>query len=49
MAPHSRLLRDATVFTLLLTAGVGWAQTRSEITGVIKDGTGAVLPGVTVT
>ncbi|HEY3383557.1 MAG TPA: TonB-dependent receptor [Vicinamibacterales bacterium] len=34
---------------IALAPSAALAQTRSEITGVIKDGTGAVLPGVTVT
>ncbi|MBE3096173.1 MAG: carboxypeptidase regulatory-like domain-containing protein, partial [Planctomycetes bacterium] len=49
MAPRSRWLVVMAAFTLLLMAGTGWAQTRSELTGTVKDITGAVLPGVTVT
>ncbi|MBE3123768.1 MAG: TonB-dependent receptor, partial [Planctomycetes bacterium] len=49
MAPRSRWLVVMAAFTLLLMAGTGWAQTRSELTGTVKDSTGAVLPGVTVT
>jgi hypothetical protein len=33
----------------LFSATPGWAQTRSTLTGTVTDGTGAVLPGTTVT
>jgi hypothetical protein len=33
---------------LVLTGSGAWAQTRSSITGAVKDSTGGVLPGVTV-
>ncbi len=49
MAARSRWLVVAAALILLATAGTTWAQTRSEISGVIKDDTGGVLPGVTVT
>ena len=42
-----RLSLIAATMLLLVPAGA-WAQTDSSIAGVVKDGTGAVLPGVTV-
>jgi hypothetical protein len=34
---------------VLLTGGVAWGQGTAELTGRVTDGSGAVLPGVTVT
>ena len=36
------------ILTYLLSAAVVWAQQTSSIAGVVRDTTGAVLPGVTV-
>ena len=38
-------------FVLVLSAGTGWAQAiaGSQVSGVVKDATGGVLPGVEVT
>src|SRR5918996_6043836 len=34
---------------LLLTAGAAWAQGTAQLSGTVRDESGAVLPGVTVT
>ena len=34
---------------LLLTAGAAWAQATAQLSGTVRDDSGAVLPGVTVT
>src|SRR5688572_13585867 len=34
---------------LLLTAGAAWAQATAQLSGTVRDESGAVLPGVTVT
>jgi hypothetical protein len=34
---------------LLLTAGAAWAQVTAQLSGTVRDESGAVLPGVTVT
>src|SRR5438309_2612642 len=34
---------------LLLTAGAAWAQATAQLSGTVRDSSGAVLPGVTVT
>ena len=34
----------AVLFTMLTTAGA-WAQATAQVSGVVKDQTGAVLPG----
>src|SRR4026208_2173350 len=34
---------------LLLTAGAAWAQGTAQLNGAVRDESGAVLPGVTVT
>jgi hypothetical protein len=39
----------AGVFLLILTGGDAWAQATAQISGTVKDQTGAVLPGVEVT
>ena len=39
-----------TLVSLLVSAALGWAQTGTgNIQGIVKDATGAVLPGATVT
>ena len=40
-------LRGALI--LLLTAGAAWAQATAQLSGTVRDESGAVLPGVTVT
>ncbi len=40
-------LRGALI--LLLTAGAAWAQATAQMSGTVRDSSGAVLPGVTVT
>jgi hypothetical protein len=42
------VVRFVAVASLLLMPNIGWAQTAGSIAGVVKDMTGAVLPGVTV-
>src|ERR1051326_4001562 len=37
------------VLILLLASSNAWAQTTAQISGVVKDSSGGVLPGVTVT
>ena len=37
------------VLILLLTAGTSWAQATAQLSGTVRDESGAVLPGVTVT
>src|SRR5688572_19688382 len=37
------------VLILLLTAGAAWAQGTAQLSGTVRDESGAVLPGVTVT
>ena len=37
------------VLILLLTAGAAWAQATAQLSGTVRDESGAVLPGVTVT
>jgi hypothetical protein len=37
------------VLILLLTAGAAWAQGTAQLSGTVRDDSGAVLPGVTVT
>src|SRR5947209_2676661 len=39
----------AAVLFLALWAGTGWAQVTASITGSVRDTSGAVVPGVTVT
>ena len=34
---------------LLLTAGIAWAQGTAQLNGTVRDSSGGVLPGVTVT
>src|SRR5688572_29566601 len=34
---------------LLLTSSAAWAQSTAQLTGTVRDESGAVLPGVTVT
>jgi len=34
---------------LLPTAGIAWAQATAQLNGTVRDSSGAVLPGVTVT
>src|SRR5881394_2964865 len=34
---------------LLLLAGAAWAQATAQLSGTVRDSSGAVLPGVTVT
>jgi hypothetical protein len=34
---------------LLLTASAAWAQATAQLSGTVRDESGAVLPGVTVT
>src|SRR5688572_18082219 len=48
MNAFSRRLLLVTV-SALLTGGVAWGQGTAELTGRVTDGSGAVLPGVTVT
>ena len=48
MNAFSRNLLIGTV-SVLLTGGVAWGQGTAELTGRVTDGSGAVLPGVTVT
>ena len=47
----SALLRSVSLTTLalLLVAGSAWAQATATISGIVRDQSGAVLPGVTVT
>ena len=37
------------ILILLLTASVAWAQATAQMSGTVRDESGAVLPGVTVT
>ena len=37
------------ILILLLTAGAAWAQATAQLSGTVRDDSGAVLPGVTVT
>jgi hypothetical protein len=37
------------VLILLMTAGAAWAQATAQLSGTVRDESGAVLPGVTVT
>src|SRR5688572_30078030 len=37
------------VLILLLTAGAAWAQGTAQLSGTVRDESGAVLPGVTIT
>jgi hypothetical protein len=42
--------RNVLIVTLcVLAGGVAWGQGTAELTGRVTDGSGAVLPGVTVT
>ena len=42
--------RGALILLLtLLTTGAAWAQATAELSGTVRDESGAVLPGVTVT
>src|SRR5262249_25959270 len=50
MFPRQRLVAALSMFFVILVAAVGSAQTfRGGISGRVADGTGAVMPGVTVT
>src|SRR5437899_8632113 len=50
MSCLKKIVSALSVFLLLLTASTAGAQTfRGGISGRVTDGTGAVLPGVTVT
>ena len=45
-----RLFRESALCILLLVIGANvWAQGVAQISGVVRDESGAVLPGVTVT
>ena len=46
-----RFLRNAAscALILLLTSVVAWAQATAQLSGTVRDESGAVLPGVTVT
>src|SRR6266536_4198471 len=48
MAALAKKLFFATVFSFL-ACSAGWAQTTAQISGTVKDASGAVLPGVEVT
>src|SRR5437763_10262184 len=48
MVTLAKKLFFATVFCLL-ACNLGWAQTTAQISGTVKDASGAVLPGVEVT
>src|SRR5438105_15152391 len=37
------------ILILLLTASAAWAQATAQMSGTVRDESGAVLPGVTVT
>src|SRR5258705_13945809 len=37
------------ILILLLTASAAWAQATAQMSGTVRDTSGAVLPGVTVT
>ena len=41
--------RSAIVLAVLVCAATAWAQATASITGTVRDQSGAVLPGVTVT
>ena len=42
--------RGALILLLtVLTAGAAWAQATAQLSGTVRDESGAVLPGVTVT
>src|SRR5688500_11932408 len=43
------LLNAVTVFSLLLMNSTAWAQATAQMSGTVRDESGAVLPGVTVT
>ncbi|MBS1834934.1 MAG: carboxypeptidase regulatory-like domain-containing protein, partial [Acidobacteria bacterium] len=45
----SRFLKAALCYALLATATLSFAQTLGDISGEVKDPSGAILPGVTVT
>ena len=45
---HEVLRQDGALATLFVVAGSSAAFAQSAIAGVVKDGSGAVLPGVTV-
>src|SRR5438552_8824936 len=48
MVTLARKVLFATVFSFL-ACNIGWAQTTAQISGSVKDASGAVLPGVEVT
>jgi hypothetical protein len=51
-SPRSRTFPSVVLSLLVVSAlptSLAWAQTRSTLTGTVTDGTGAVLPGATVT
>src|SRR5437016_10966804 len=48
MVTLARKVLFATVFSFL-ACNIGWAQTTAQISGTVKDASGAVLPGVEVT
>ena len=39
----------AAALILVMTSGVAWAQATAQLSGTVRDESGAVLPGVTVT
>ena len=41
--------RRIVLLILLLTAGAAWAQGTAQLSGTVRDDSGGVLPGVTVT
>ena len=45
---HGRVLGTA-VLAILIACGSAWAQATATISGTVRDQSGAVLPGVTVT
>ena len=47
----NRLLRSLSIcaFIVLFTSATAWAQATAQLSGTVRDGSGAVLPGVTVT
>src|SRR6187401_3030725 len=47
----NRVLRNLSIaaLTLILTSALAWAQATAQLSGIVTDESGAVLPGVTVT
>jgi Carboxypeptidase regulatory-like domain len=46
---HALRSSSIVVWSLLFAAGTAWGQATAQLNGVVKDESGAVLPGVTIT